>query len=100
MTHEEMTAYVASLPIGSFLSVLFGYWLGSLAAGWLVTKISKSYDTMLLPLIVGGIFFLGGIANFFVMLPGQPVWFILLSLVGFIGFALLGHRIAKIYLRP
>ena len=95
MTREEMTAYIASLPIGSLLTVIFGYMLGSLAGGWMATKITKERHNLVPALIVGILLTLAGLANFFVMVPGQPAWFVVVCLLIYIPFALLGHRLAR-----
>lgn len=99
LSAEEKTAYAQMLPVSAFLTFAFGYVLSSVAAGWLVTKISKETHGLSLPLIVGGLLSLGGIFILFV-LPGQPSWFIAASFLIFIPFSLLGHRIAQVYLRP
>lgn len=95
LSPEETAEYVKTIPIGAYLTVAFGYLLGAFAGGWMVTKISKQRDSSLLPLLVGILLTLGAVYNFFYMLPGQPVWFIVLCLLIFIPFALLGHRTAR-----
>jgi hypothetical protein len=99
MSVDEKIAYARTIPIGAYLTVLFGYILSSFAAGWLVTKISKQSHGLVLPLIVGGLLTLGAVFNA-MWLPGQPFWFVLLSIIVFIPLAFLGHRVAQIYLRP
>lgn len=95
LSSEEIAAYFRTLPLGAYVTVLLGYIIGTFAGGWIVTKISKQRDNIILPLIVGAFFTLGGIVNFFYMLPGQPMWFVILSLLSYIPFALLGHRFAR-----
>ncbi|MGB7068209.1 MAG: hypothetical protein WBD22_01830 [Pyrinomonadaceae bacterium] len=95
MTAEETAAYVKTIPTSAYITVAFGYLLGSFAAGWMVTKVSKAWNSLLLPAIVGGLFTIGGIANFCYILPGQPTWFIVLCLLIFIPAAMLGHKAAR-----
>ncbi len=95
LTPEETAAYVRTIPIGYYLTVLFGYMLGSLAGGWMATKVSKQRNNPVLPLIVGVLIMAGGLMYLFNILPGQPIWFSVLSLLTFVPLALVGHRIAK-----
>jgi hypothetical protein len=95
MNLQERSAYFSSMPLGAYLTVIFGYVLGSIAAGWIVAQISKDRHSLTLPLIVGVIFTLGGLVNFFLMLPGQPLWMIVISLLIFIPLALLGQRLSR-----
>ncbi len=95
LSAEEKAAYVKTIPTGAYLTVAFGYLLGSFAAGWIVSKISKRQGGIILPVIVGALLTIGGIVNFFYVLPGQPTLFIIVSLLIFIPFALLGHKFAR-----
>jgi hypothetical protein len=95
MSVQERETYFGTMPIGAYLTTAFGYLLGSLAAGWLATSISKQRNSMTLALIAGIILTIGGLINFFIVLPGQPGWFVALSLVLYIPFALIGHRLGR-----
>lgn len=95
MSAADRAAYFGSMPVGAYVMMLVGYVLGSVAAGWIATKISKERNSMTLPIIVGFLLVLAGLVNFFVVLPGQPVWFIALSLICCIPSAILGHRFAR-----
>ena len=99
LSRDEVRSFFPTLPLGGYLTALFGFLLGAFAAGWITAKISKQMHGLSLPLIVGALFILGGI-GFFVILPGQPDWFIVASLASFIPLSLLGHRTASIYLHP
>jgi hypothetical protein len=83
------------MPLGSYLSMIFGYLLGSIAAGWIVAKVSQDRHTLTLPLIVGIILTVGGLLNFFVVSPGQPIWMVVISMVIFIPFTLLGQKFSR-----
>lgn len=75
--------------------VLFGYILSSFVAGFIVTKMSRQVSKgMSLPIIVGAILTLLGVTNF-LMLPGQPIWFMAAALASFIPLSLFGHRLAR-----
>ena len=99
LTREQIASFFPTLPLGGYMTALFGFVLGAFAAGWITAKISKQFRNILLPLIVGVLFILGG-AIFFAVLPGQPNWFVFISLISFIPLALLGHRTASVYLHP
>lgn len=91
----KLREYMANGPAMAYVVVLIGYVLASFAGGFIVTKISRQVSTgTTLPIVVGAILTAGGILNF-VMLPGQPIWFLVLSLVTFIPVTLIGHRIAR-----
>lgn len=95
MSMQEKSAYFGSMPLGSYLSMIFGYLLGSIAAGWIVAKVSQDRHTLTLPLIVGIILTVGGLLNFFVVSPGQPIWMVVISMVIFIPFTLLGQKFSR-----
>ena len=91
---EELSGYIASLPRSSFVVALVGYFLGSFAGGFIVKNMSRRESPgMTLPILIGGILTVGGILNY-VMLPGQPVWFLTLSLLIFIPVSMFGAKFA------
>ena len=91
----KLREYMANGPAMAYVVVLIGYVLASFAGGFIVTKMSRQVSSgTTLPLIVGAILTAAGIMNF-VMLPGQPVWFLVLSLLTFIPVTLIGHRFAR-----
>jgi hypothetical protein len=95
MSMQERSTYFGSMPIGAYLSVIFGYLLGSIAAGWIVAKVSQDRHTLTLPLIVGIILTVGGLLNFFVLAPGQPIWMVVVSMLIFLPFTLLGQKFSR-----
>lgn len=95
MSAAERAQYFGSMPTGAYLTVLFGYLLGSLAGGWMVTKVGQVRHGIIWPVIVGALLTIGGVLNFFVMLPGQPVWFVALSMLSYIPFSILGYFLAR-----
>ena len=87
--------YMAKGPVTAYVVVLIGYVLASFAGGFIVTKMSRRESPGLsLPLIIGVLLTLLMITNI-LMLPGQPIWFIILGLLTFIPLSLLGHRFAR-----
>ncbi len=91
----KLREYMANGPAMAYVVVLIGYVLASFAGGFIVTKMSRQVSSgTTLPLVVGGILTVAGILNY-VMLPGQPVWFLVLSLLTFIPLTLIGHRFAR-----
>jgi hypothetical protein len=95
MSQGEITSYMNSRPMTVYVIVLIGYYIGSLVGGWMTTKISQHRESFVLPLIVGVLFTLYGLLNCFVMFPGQPVWFEAASLIGYIPFVLVGHKLSR-----
>jgi uncharacterized membrane protein YeaQ/YmgE (transglycosylase-associated protein family) len=95
MSMQERASYFSSMPLGAYLTEILGYIIGSLAAGWIVSSISRDRPSITLPLIVGVILTLGALVTLFISIPGQPAWVIVLSLILFIPFTLLGQRFAR-----
>ncbi len=92
----RLKEFMASLPGTAYLVVLISYVLAAFAGGFIVTKMSRQVSTgPTLAVIIGAILMIGGILNFFVMLPGQPTWLIAAGLICYIPLALLGHRFAR-----
>ena len=88
--------FMAGLPASAYIVLLVSYVLAAFAGGFIVTKMARQVSTgPTLAVIIGAILTIGGILNFFVMLPGQPMWFIAASLICYIPLALLGHRLAR-----
>lgn len=91
----KLREFMATLPTTAYVVVLVGYFLGSFAGGFIVKNMSRRESPgMALPLLIGSLLTIGGLLNFFVMLPGQPMWFAALSLLSYIPAALLGAKFA------
>ncbi len=91
----KMAEYMANGPASLYIVVLVGYLLASFAGGFIVTKMSRQESSgTRMPIIVGVILTLLAVVNF-ILLPGQPVWFMALSILTFIPLSLLGHRFAR-----
>ena len=90
----KLREYMANGPVQAYVVVLIGYFLASFAGGFLVKNMSRRESPgMALPILIGVILTIGGILNF-LMLPGQPVWFMALATLIFIPIALLGAKFA------
>ncbi len=85
---EMMKEYIATLPLSAKIMVLAAYLIGSLVAGMVVAKVSKSSDKKL-PIITGSILTVAAIVNLY-MIP-SPIWFVVINLLIYIPFVLLGH---------
>ncbi len=92
---EALREWVANMPVSANLLLALGYLLGSFAGGFIATKIAVGENGFVPSMIVGILLTLAGIMNFFVTMPGSPIWAIALCLVIYIPFSLIGHRAAK-----
>jgi len=91
----KLAVYMANGPVGAYIVVLIGYIIGAFVGGFIVTKMSRQVSPgTTMPIIVGTLLMLLLVANI-MMLPGQPVWFIVASFIVFIPFSLVGHRFAR-----
>lgn len=92
----KLKEFMAGLPGTAYLVVLISYILAAFAGGFIVTKMARQVSSgPALAILIGALLELGGILNFFVMLPGQPIWFVAASLACYIPLALLGYRLAR-----
>lgn len=92
---EKLRAYMAAGSVTAYVVVLIGYLLASFAGGFIVTKMSRRESPgTSLPILVGVILTLLMIVNV-LMLPGQPIWFVIVGLLIFIPSSLFGHRLAR-----
>jgi hypothetical protein len=90
-----MREFMANGPTLAYVIVLIGYIIASFVGGFIVTKMSRRESPGLtLPIVIGVLLELGMIANIF-MLPGQPIWFLIIGLLVFVPLSLLGHRFAR-----
>ena len=92
---EAMRAFVATMPASAYLILAIGYAVGSLVGGFVAGKIAGGSAAGFLPaMIVGALLTLMGVINFFVTMPGSPLWAIVLCLVTYLPFAALGNKLA------
>jgi hypothetical protein len=93
---SERESYFASMPTAAYVTTLIGFLIGSTAAGWMATKVSQVRGNPSMSIVVAVILVLFGAAYFFALLPGQPFWFVGLSLVFFVVFSLFGYTVARL----
>jgi len=87
--------FLLTMPTTAYVVILIGYFLGSFAGGFIVKNMSRRESPgMKLPLLIGGLLTVGAILNFFVLVPGQPSWFVMIGLLIFIPISLLGAKFA------
>ena len=87
--------FMANVPPLGYVIVLVGYFLASFAGGFIVTKMSRQVSQgITLPMIVGAILTLYSIA-WIILVPGQPMWFIIIAILMSIPVTLFGHRLAR-----
>lgn len=92
---EAMRAWIANIPATAYITLAIGYAIGSFVGGFVAAKISGGSAIGFIPSMVVGVFLLlAGIVNFFVTMPGSPMWAIILCLLIYIPFAFLGNRTA------
>lgn len=91
-----MRAYIQSLPTAAFITLAVVYAIASFAGGFVVTKMGRRWsEGLTLPLIIGILLTIGGLLNFFVVVPYHPVWVTVLCMLLYIPMTLLGHKVAK-----
>lgn len=91
-----MRSYVEGLPTQAFIVLAVVYAIASFAGGFIVTKMGRRFSPgMTLPLIIGILLLIGGILNFFVVVPYHPAWVTALCLLIYIPFTLVGHKVAQ-----
>ncbi len=76
-----------------FIMPFLAHALGTLAGAWIAVLIASSHK-LLLAFIIGFLFLLGGISNFF-QIP-SPLWFIIVDLtLAYLPFAWLGYYLGS-----
>ena len=95
MNRAEVAAYFSSQPTSTYVGLLIASVIGALFGGYIVTNMSRRESPGLsLTLVVAVFLIIGGIANFYFLLPGQPLWLVISTLVMYIPVTLLGHWMA------
>ena len=93
---ELLKAYMMELPTQAFVSLLLIYALAAFGGGFIVTKMGRRFSTgMTLAIILATLLFIGGLLNFFVMVPYHPLWVSILGLAIFYPFTVLGYKVAR-----
>lgn len=89
MDLDQLRVHISQLPAGALLFIIAAYVVGSVVAGWVAGKITRSMTCVL---VAGGLLMVTGVVN--VVLIPHPVWFTLASVVVFLPCAWLGGRAA------
>lgn len=90
----KLREWVAAMPASANILLILGYIAGSFVGGFTAAKVANKGDGTLPALMVGIALLGAGVVNFFVTMPGSPVWTIAASLICYIPFALLGRKAA------
>lgn len=88
---KAVKAFVDSLPLGAFISLVFIWILSSFVGGFVAAKLTHE-NKMKSAMITGGILMLAAIMNMF-MIP-HPVWMIVVTLALYLPAAYLGGKLA------
>ena len=92
---ETLRAWISAMPVTADLLLALGYAIGAFAGGFVAGKIAGAGNGFLPALLIGMFLTIAGIVNFFFTMPGSPMWLIVLCLLIYEPFALLGQRVAK-----
>jgi hypothetical protein len=92
---EALREWVSNMPVSANLLLAIGYLIGSFVGGFVATKIAVGENGFTPSLIIGILLTVAGVVNFFVTMPGSPIWVIVLCLAIYIPFSLFSHRAAK-----
>lgn len=87
-----LKAYVNSLPVTAFLLLLTGYALAAFLGGLVIKKVAKNNARR--PVIILGIILTIFAVMNMISIP-HPLWFVIINLLIYIPFALIGHNLIK-----
>jgi hypothetical protein len=91
----RLREWVAAMPASANILLILGYIAGSFIGGFTAAKVANKGDGFLPALLVGIALLGSGVVNFFITMPGSPMWAIAISLLCYIPFALLGRKVAN-----
>lgn len=93
-TMDGLKAAVPFLEAKHYLFPFFAHAIGTLISAVLITRFLKTQQ-FVFAMMAGVLFLIAGI-SMVIMLPGTPIWFILVDLIGaYIPMAYLGNKIAS-----
>jgi hypothetical protein len=87
--------WVEAMPASANILLILGYVAGSFVGGFVASKAAGKNNGFLPALLVGIALLGAGAVNFFITMPGSPVWAIALSLICYVPLAMLGHKTAN-----
>lgn len=88
-----LRAYIAQLPFGAFALLIANYLVSSFIAGVISTHIAGR-QTIAPAMIAGVLITIASIANAF-MIPGQPLWFSVVSILTHLPCTLAGYALVR-----
>lgn len=91
MNREEIARIMDDIPFGGLLSVVIAWFVGTLGAAFVATRVGQD-STMTAAYIIGGFGIAFGAMNY-LSIP-HPTWMIVAGLVAFAGGAYLGGEMA------
>jgi len=97
-TADGRAAYFSSMPLGAYLTNIFGCLLAAVAGGWVTAMVSKERGKTILPLILGVVLTIIGLLTFLGVEGGLPIWNVVLCVIMFIPFSLVGYRMRHLSL--
>ena len=93
-TAEGLQAAMPHMGPEHFLFPFLAHALGTLLSALLITRFLKSQQ-FVFSMMAGILFLLGGV-SMVIMLPGTPIWFVLVDLIAaYIPMAYLGNKFAR-----
>jgi hypothetical protein len=89
---EQVRSFAAAMPLSALVLVAIGWTVGSFAGGFVTTRIAQSVSPG--PAQITGLILtaLGGVNAWMIQ---NPAWFHWGALPVFLGFALIGHHVAR-----
>jgi len=90
---ETMRTFMENASVLNYLLILSGYMLGCFCGGAVATLI-EGKNIARAAFIVGSVILVSGVMNL-VMLPGQPMWFIVTCLIIYIPCSLIGYLVVR-----
>lgn len=90
---EILAKYITTLPNAAFLMLLANFAMCSLATG-IISTLVVGRESMRPALIASIILTLAQVFNIY-LLPPQPMWFVICSILAHIPFTLLGYFISR-----
>ncbi len=91
MNREEIARIMDQIPLGGLISLVIAWFLGTLGAAFVATRVGKE-STMTSAYIIGGFAIGFGLINFFAI--PHPLWLIWTGLAAFVVGAYYGGKMA------
>lgn len=92
MNLDAVRSFTDNLPWTGYILVFVGWMVASFVGGFIVTRVSKT-SSWIPSFMVGLVLTALGIVNF--LMIQHPAWMIVLGVIVFIAFALLGGKLGK-----